>query len=103
MSVLVNFAMFPTDQGTSKSESVSKVLEFIKNSGVDYKLSPMATTVETETMEEALAIINGAYKVLESDHERIYSTITIDARKGDLGRMTSKIDSIENKIGTVNK
>ncbi len=103
MSVLINFAMFPTDKGTSKSDSVSKVLDFIKKSGVDYKLSPMATTVETETMEEALEIINGAYKVLESDHERIYSTITIDARKGELGRMTSKIDSIEKKIGTVNK
>ena len=31
MSVLVNFAMFPTDAGISKSKPVSKVIEFIKN------------------------------------------------------------------------
>ena len=48
MSVLVNFAMFPTDKGTSKSESVSKVIEFVRNSGLSYKLSPMATTFEAE-------------------------------------------------------
>jgi uncharacterized protein (TIGR00106 family) len=102
MSVLVNFAMFPTDKGTSKSESVSKVLEFIRESGVSYKLNPMATTIETATMEEALDVINGAYKVLEPDHERVYTTITIDARKGPMGKMTSKIESVENKIGKVN-
>ncbi len=102
MSILVNFAMFPTDKGTSKSEPVSKVLDFVRESGVSYQLSPMATTIETATMEEALDVINGAYKVLEADHERVYTTITIDARKGEMGRMTSKIESIENKIGKVN-
>ncbi len=102
MSVLVNFAMFPTDQGVSKSKPVSKVLDYIRNSGIPYQLSPMGTTIETETMEQALELLNGAYKVLEGDHERIYSTITIDARKGEMGRMKSKIDAIENKIGKVN-
>ncbi|MCW3804038.1 thiamine-binding protein [Plebeiibacterium marinum] len=102
MSVLVNFAMFPTDKGTSKSESVSKVIEFVRNSGLSYKLSPMATTFEAENMEQAMEIINGAYKILEPYHERVYSTITIDARKGDMGRMSSKIESVEKKIGKVN-
>ncbi len=102
MSVLVSFAMFPTDAGVSKSEPVSRVIEFIKHSGVQYQLGPMGTTIETETMAEALEIINGAYELLEKDHERIYTTITMDARKGDVGRMKSKIDSIENKIGKVN-
>ncbi len=103
MSVLVNFAMFPTDAGASKSKPVSKVIEFIKNSGVDYKLGPMGTTFEAPTMEDALEVINKAYKILEQNHERIYTTITMDARKGDVGRMNSKIESIENKIGKVNR
>jgi len=102
MSVLVNFAMFPTDKGVSKSDAVSKVIEYVRNSGVSYQLSPMATTIETETMEEALQVINEAYKILEGQHERVYSSITIDARKGEMGRMQGKIASIENKIGKVN-
>jgi len=101
MSVLINFAMFPMDDGVSVSEPVSKVVHLIKNCGFLYRLSPMGTTIETDTMAEALKIINNAYLLLEKDHERVYSTITIDARKGDLGRMKSKIESIERKIGKV--
>lgn len=102
MSVLVNFAMFPTDAGMSAAKPVSKVIELIKNSAVDYQLSSMVTTIETATMEEALDIINQAYLLLQKDHDRIYTTITMDARKGEVGRMRSKIQSIENKIGKVN-
>ncbi|WP_075601615.1 thiamine-binding protein [Saccharicrinis aurantiacus] len=102
MSVLLNFAMFPTDAGISKSKAVSQVLDMIKKSGVSYKLSPMSTTVETETMQEALEIVNKAYSLLEKDHERVYSSITIDARKGEMGRMESKIEAIESNIGPVN-
>ena len=50
MSILLNFAMFPTDKGASVSEYVSKVIENIKDSGVSYKLNSMGTTIETETM-----------------------------------------------------
>ncbi len=103
MSVLLNFAMFPTDKGVSKSDAVSQVLDMIKQSGVSYKLGPMGTTIETETMQEALDIVNKAYLILENDHERIYSTISIDARKNSVNRMEGKIASIEKKIGPVNQ
>jgi uncharacterized protein (TIGR00106 family) len=102
MSVLLNFAMFPTDKGDSVSPYVSKVLKYIDESGVSYKLNPMGTTIETDTMEEALAIVQGAYDILEPVSERIYSAITIDARKGKSNRIKSKIESIEKKIGKVN-
>jgi len=102
MSILLNFAMFPTDKGASVSQYVGKVLEYVRESGVPYRLNPMGTTIETETMEEALAIVNGAYKILEPVADRIYSTINIDARKGAVGRMEGKIKSVESKIGKVN-
>jgi len=103
MSVLLNFAMFPTDKVGGVSAYVGKVIEFVRDSGVAYRLNPMGTTIETNTMEEALDIVNQAYKILEPDAERIYTTINIDARKGASGRIQSKIDSIERKIGAVNK
>lgn len=103
MSVLLNFAMFPTDKiGTSASVSVSKVLEMIRNSGVKYKLNSMGTTIETEELHHALEIVEKAYKVLEAESERVYSTISIDIRKGKSDRMDQKIKSIESKIGKVN-
>ncbi len=104
MSVLLEFAMFPTDKtGDSASESVSKIIEMIHQSGVTYKLTAMGTIIETETMEEALNIVNQSYKVLEPFAKRVYSTITLDIRKGKSDRLNQKIQSIESKIGKVNK
>ena len=103
MSVVLEFAMFPTDKGESVSSYVSRIIKMIKESGVSYQLTPMGTIVETETMDEALEIIGKSYKQLEPDCGRIYSSIKFDIRKGEAGRMVKKIKSIESKIGDVNK
>ncbi len=104
MSVLLNFAIFPTDKGGSGvSEYVSKVLKMVAESGVSYKLNPMGTTIETDTMQEALAIVQKSYDILEPESDRIYATITMDIRKGRKNAMQQKIASIENKIGKINK
>lgn len=103
MSVMLSFAIFPTDKGTSVSEYVSKVIENIKDKGGCYKLTPMSTVVETNTMEEALAIIHESYQILEPQSERVYLSLTMDIKRGNECRMDQKIESIESKIGPVNK
>jgi len=109
MSTILNFAIFPTNvedanaegyQGSSKY--VSMVLKMIDESGVPYKLNPMGTSIETDELEDALEIVNKAYKVLEPFSNRVYSAITIDIRKGRKNGMKQKIQSIENRIGEVN-
>ena len=103
MSVLLEFAMFPTDKGDSVSEYVSEIIKMIKNSGFDYKLTAMGTIIETETLEEALDIVNRSYQVLEPFSKRVYSSIKLDIRKGKSDRLKQKIKSIESKIGKVNQ
>ena len=102
MSVLLEFAMFPTDKGTSVSAHVSRVLEVIRDSGHAYQLTPMGTIVETVELRECLDLIEKAYSVLEPDCERVYSSLKFDIRKGDLGRMKQKVQSIRSEIGEVN-
>jgi uncharacterized protein (TIGR00106 family) len=102
MSVILNFAIFPTDKGASVSEYVSKVIEMIRNSGVPYQLNPMGTSIETETLEQGLQLVNQAHELLSEHSDRIYCTLTIDSRKSPLGRMQGKINAIESKIGKVN-
>ncbi len=104
MSVLVNFAMFPTDKGDSVSPYVSRILEMIRSSNVEYKLTPMSTIVETETLPEALEIIQKAYTLLTPDCHRVYSSITLDIQTNKpMGRMVGKVQSIETKIGELKK
>ena len=103
MSVLVEFAMFPTDKGESVSNYVSRIIKMINESGYTYKLTPMGTIVETDTIKEALKIIENAYEQLEEDCSRVYSSIKLDIRKGKSNRLAGKIASIEEKIGEVKK
>ncbi len=103
MSVLLEFAMFPTDVGISKSPYVSQVIKMIRESGVSYRLSAMSTTIETDTLPEAMAIVEKAYQILEPHTDRVYSTIKLDIRKNKENRLSEKIKSIEDKIGEVQK
>ncbi len=99
MSVLVEFSMFPTDRGESKSEFVARVLDVIDNSNHTYQLTPMGTILETDTIDEALKVIGDCYKVLEIDCNRVSSFIKFDIRKSTSSRLDSKISSVEKKLG----
>ncbi|PLX09445.1 MAG: hypothetical protein C0596_02610 [Marinilabiliales bacterium] len=104
MSVLMSYAMFPTDKGSSVSEFVSKVIKMVTESGYDYKLTAMGTIIETETLDQALEMVSKSYKVLEPYSERVYSTVTFDIQTNKpIGRLSGKIKSIESKIGEVEK
>lgn len=101
MSVLMQFAMFPTDKGASASPYVSCVIAMIRESGFPYQLSAMGTIIETDTMEEAQSVVTKAYSLLQKDCSRVYCTVTFDIRDGTVGRMQQKVASIEAKIGKV--
>ena len=104
MSVLMEFAMFPTDRGESVSNEVSQIIKVIREETSHYQLTPMGTIIETDSFDEALKILSLCNKTLEnSGVKRIYSSVKFDVRHGKKNRLLSKIKSIENKIGEVNK
>ena len=98
MSVLMEFAIFPTDKGESVSEYVSKVIKMIDQSGIKYQLTPMGTIIESETLQEALEVIENSYRVLKPYSNRVYATVKFDIRKNRTDAMTSKIESIVSKM-----
>lgn len=99
MSVLLEFSMFPTDKGESVSAYVSRIVDMIDKSGVDYKLTPMGTVIECDEIDEALQIVKEAYKCLEDDCSRVYSSLKFDIRKNAKKRLTGKISSVERTLG----
>ena len=99
----MEFSMFPTDKGSSVSEYVSKVIETIRKSTNNYKLTAMGTIIETETFEDALNILKKSYDILSPYSDRIFSTVKFDVRKEQTNRLLHKIESIEKRIGNVNK
>lgn len=104
MSVLFEFSIFPTDQGESVSDHVSEVIRMVKESGVEYRVTPMGTIIETEKPAEALAIVEKAAAILEKRGcRRIYCSIKLDIRAGKSGRLEQKVRSVEQKIGEVRR
>ena len=101
MSVLLEFAMFPTSdncrEGASVSKQVAKIIDAIDKSGVKYQLTPMGTVVETDTMQEALDVIALAYEQVK-DCERVYSSLKFDIRHNSRDRLKNKIKSVEDKL-----
>jgi len=93
--------MFPTSdecrEGSSVSKQVSKVIDAIDRSGVAYQLTPMGTVIETQSMRDALDIIELAYEQLEGC-ERVYSSLKFDIRKNTKNRLKTKIASVENNL-----
>lgn len=98
LSVLVEFSMFPTDIGESKSKYVSKVIDMIDKEGIPYKLTPMSTIFEVDNMEKATEILNKAYKQLEPYSNRVYCVAKFDIRKGKENRLEGKIKSVEKQL-----
>ncbi len=104
MSVIIEFSMFPMDTGESVGEAVSEIVEMIRNSGYEYRLTAMGTIVETAEISDALDLVEKAYQVLAfRGSKRVYASIKLDIRDAKDHRLTDKIQSIETRIGKVNK
>ncbi len=95
---LMEFSMIPLDKGSSFSKYVAKTLDVVDKSGLEYRLTPMGTVVEGE-WQELLALVDKCFKTMEEVSDRISLSVKFDHRKGAPGRLTSKIASVEQKLG----
>lgn len=98
MSVLLEFSMFPTDKGESKSEYVARSIQIIQDSKLPYKMGAMGTTIEGE-WDEVMAVVKQCFDEMSNNCGRIYTGIKIDYRKDKNGRLAAKIESVEKKLG----
>lgn len=98
MSVLLEFAMFPTDKGASMASYVARIEGIIRAHSYPNQLTAMGTLVETETIEEATALMNECYNELATDCDRVYCTAAIDIRKGCHDSLHRKVQAVEEKL-----
>jgi len=96
--LLAHFSLFPIGKGVSLSPYVARSLDIIDASGLPYKLGPMGTTVEGE-YDAVFALIKQCFAAISQDAERVSLYVKVDWRKNKSGRLQSKIDSVEAKVG----
>jgi uncharacterized protein (TIGR00106 family) len=96
--VLLEFAMYPINRGEGVSEYVARSLDIVDQSGLAYQLTPMGTIIEGE-WNEALAVVTKCFEAMRADCDRVGTAIKMDYRAGKSGRLSSKVASVEKKVG----
>ncbi|NYT12813.1 MAG: MTH1187 family thiamine-binding protein [Methanomassiliicoccales archaeon] len=95
--MLVEFSVVPLGKGESVSEYVAECMKIVRESGVRYLLTPMATILEGE-MDEVMEVVMKCHTKVLGMSDRVITTIKIDDRKGRKDAMTQKIKSVEDKL-----
>ena len=96
--MLLEFSMSPLAKGESVSKYVARSLEIIDDSGLDYQLHSMGTVIEGE-MDDLLAVLKKCFEAMQADCDRVSCVAKFDYRKGTTGRLTSKVQSVEQILG----
>ncbi|MEE8185897.1 MAG: MTH1187 family thiamine-binding protein [Thermodesulfobacteriota bacterium] len=97
--MLAEFSIIPIGSGESMGEEISKILDMVDKSGLDYKSNPMGTVVEGE-WEEVMELIKKCHCEILSASPRVITTISIDDRPSKpMDRITGKIKSVEERLG----
>ena len=95
---LMEFSIIPLDKGASVSPYVARCLDIIDSSGLDYRLHAMGTVVEGE-LNALLALLQQCFENLQADCDRVTCTVKFDYRRGNDARLTSKLQSVQEKLG----
>ena len=96
-NVLLEFSMTPMDKGESVSKYVSRSLDIIDQSGLDYKINPMGTVFEG-SWDKVFRVVNQCFARMKEDCDRVLVNIKVDYRKGKDNRIQGKIKSVQEKL-----
>ena len=96
--VLLEFSMSPMNKGESVSAYVARSLDIVDRSGLPYQLTPMGTILEGE-WSEVMAVVTACFEAMRADCDRVGTQIRIDYRAGPGGRLGSKVESVQQKLG----
>ncbi|PLX71426.1 MAG: hypothetical protein C0602_01045 [Denitrovibrio sp.] len=97
MSAMAFVSITPLGEGESVSEYVSRAVKVIKDSGLEWTLTPMGTIVEGEKLEDVLTVITHAAEELD-ECDRLSISIKVDYRKNKPIGLETKVKSVMDKL-----
>jgi uncharacterized protein (TIGR00106 family) len=96
--MLAFFSISPLGAGESVSGAVAKVIELIENSGLEHSTNAMGTIIEGEP-QHVFDVLYKCHELMQREFPRVTSKILIDYRHGKTGRLTAKVDKLEQVLG----
>jgi uncharacterized protein (TIGR00106 family) len=98
MSVIMELSIFPLGSEESVSPYVARAAKIIDQSGLDYTIESMGTSIEGE-WDQVLEVLDKCFKELSRDNHRIYLTVKADYRKDRRDGLKRKVESVREKMG----
>ena len=96
--VLLEMSITPLGVGDSVSQYVAECIELVDQSGLDYELHAMGTIVEGE-LDQVLELMRRCIEQVARHSDRVTCAAKLDFRRGQSGRIRSKVASVEQKLG----
>lgn len=96
--MLASFSIVPIGVGEELKDYVAEILSIIDESGLDYRLGAMQTTVEGDA-DQVMALVMKCHKHMKKKAPRVLTSIKIDDRSSAEGRLTGKIADVEKALG----
>ena len=96
--VLLEMSITPLGKGESVSQYVAECVDLVDQSGLDYELHSMGTIVEGE-LDQVLDLMRRCIEQMARHSDRVTCAAKLDYRRGAAGRLTSKVTSVEEKLG----
>ena len=96
--VLLEMSIVPMGAGDSVSKYVAQCVDLVDQSGLDYEVHAMGTIVEGE-LADVLGLMQACIEKMAEHSDRVSCAAKLDFRRGQQGRLTAKVDSVEQKLG----
>ncbi len=96
--MLASFSVVPMGVGEELKEKIAGLVPIIESSGLDYLMGAMQTTLEGDP-DKVMAVIMACHHHMKTMAPRVLTHITIDDRKGAVGRLKGKVQDVEAVLG----
>jgi len=96
--LLVEFSLYPVDQGSHLSPYVARSLDIVDRSGLPYHLHAMGTVLEGD-WDSCFHVIRQCFRRMKKDCGRVELVLKADYRAGRRGALKGKVRSVEKKLG----
>ncbi|MCK4881507.1 MAG: MTH1187 family thiamine-binding protein [Candidatus Omnitrophica bacterium] len=85
-------------QSASVSEHVANAVEVLQRNNIKYRLTPMGTVVEADSVERLLEMAGQMHKTALHHLDRVVTFIELDERKDRKATMEDKLKSVREKM-----
>lgn len=95
--MVASFTIVPIGVGEELKTFIAQLMPIIEDSGLDFKLGAMQTTIEGDE-QPVMNVIMACHRRMKEIAPRVLTSISIDDRTGATGRLKGKVKDVESVL-----